>query len=169
MAKVGWFLNRTIAYLSHAGAIVGVYGLLFMTGMITVDVILRYFFAKPLMFGVEYSGYLLVFIVYLALGYTARVGGHINADFVVRRLPTRQHNLIDMTTLLVTLGLISLFLCGAWDLWIDAVQSGQESTTIMRTPLWVPYTFMWVGLVIFILDVVVLIVKKFRDLSKRTD
>jgi len=166
MEKVGHFLDKVIAYLGHVGVVAGIISVIVMTLMITVDVVLRYLFNRPLAFGTEYSGYLLVFISYVALGYVARVGGHINVDFLVRRLPRQQRNGVDIIGLFVTLGLISLYLWFAWDLWLGAVQSGQESETIMRTPLWIPYTFLWVGLLLLDLELVVLIFKRLREFFK---
>jgi TRAP-type C4-dicarboxylate transport system permease small subunit len=166
MKKLGIFLDNIIACLGYAGAAAGAISIISMILIINLNVFLRQFFNKPLFFVEEYSGYFLVVLVYMGLAFTAREGGHINVDIVVRRLSKRTRDGLEIGTLAVSIATMGVYFWFAWDLFMESLRVGARAITIMSTPLWIPRSFLWIGLSFLILEIVALIVKKFIDFRR---
>ena len=167
MRKVGLFLDRNTVYLGYLGAAMGVVSLIIMMLMITLGVILRYFFNNPLTFVDEYGGYLLVVMVYMGLAYTMRAEAHINVDFVIRRLPRRARGSLEVVGGLLGLIIIGIYFWYCWNLFVSSLQAHWMSMS-GRTPLWVPHIFLVIGLPLFGLELAVRTVKKSIGLQKES-
>ena len=83
-----------------------------MMFMIVADIILRAAFNIPLPSTVEISESAMVFIAFLAFGYTEATGGHIRVDILASRLPERAASWLNI--------LFSLIL---WDTGQQAIES----------------------------------------------
>src|SRR2546430_9925455 len=58
-----------------------------MAGLITFDVLMRYFLDRPQLFVDELASFLQVFVVFAGLAYTFRAGGHVRVDLLTSSLP----------------------------------------------------------------------------------
>lgn len=90
---------KLIDKLNAAGASISATGIIIMTALIMADVILRRLFNAPLIFADEVSGYLLVLVTLLSVGYTLKEDGHIQVMISIQRLSRRQ------------LGILRIFWC----------------------------------------------------------
>ena len=164
MEKVGRFLDRFITYLGYIGAAMGCVSILIMVVMISLSVALRYLFSKPFLFVDEFSGYLLVVVVYMGFAYS--VDAHITVDLVAKRLPKKVRAALEVVTLLASLFLIGVFFRFAWAYFLDTMRSHWRAATVYETPLWIPQVFLWVGLIFFGLAIATRVVRKLIDFQK---
>jgi len=163
MRKVLERIDRSIAYLDYGGIAAAVICLFSLVMLIVVNVILRYFFNHPLLFGEEYSQYLFIIVTYMSFAYTTRVGGHIQVELVIRRFSKRARDCLEAVTLVFALFLISLYFWFAWALFVRNLHSGITSSTVMLTPLWIPQISLWVGMLLFGVAIVARIIRKIGD------
>jgi len=75
-----------IGWTSKAAGLLAGLGVLVMAGLITFDVLMRYFLDRPQLFVDELASFLQVFVVFAALAYTFRAGGHVRVDLVTSSL-----------------------------------------------------------------------------------
>ena len=86
MALVKRFASVTRA-LALGGGYVASGALLVMTVGVTLDVLARFLLGAGTKLAIEMSGYAVVAIVFFGLAHTLNTGGHIEIDFLVKRLP----------------------------------------------------------------------------------
>ena len=161
---MGHHLGKLVTILDDVGIAVTAVGMFGMAFMIAANTTLRYVFNNPWCFAEEYSGYLVVMVSFLALGYTLRKGGHITIDIVVNRLSERARTYLAITTTVITLAVTGVLLKYGLALTIDSLQHQTRSQTVMLTPLWIPQMFVVVGLFIFGLALMAYLATKVREL-----
>src|SRR5687768_1133664 len=96
-----------------AGAVAGAATLL-LTVMVTSGVAARRVFNAPFLFVEEFSGYVVLAIVFLGLAYTMRSGGHIRVDIVQDRVRGRARTALQGACLLVALAWSGFLVAGTW-------------------------------------------------------
>lgn len=166
IARVGRALDRSMGYLSYAAVVVGMVCVVVMVAMVTLGVIMRQGFNKPLLFVDEFGAYMFVVIVYMGLGHCARRDKHISVDLVVGRLPTRARDTLTLITLMLTLLLMGIYFKYNWSFFADMVREGRRASTFYAPPLWIPTLFLWLGVGLWGLETIVLIVKKIVAMRK---
>jgi TRAP-type C4-dicarboxylate transport system permease small subunit len=121
--------------------------------LITLDVILRYVLNSPLAWGQEVTGYMLMAIIFMSIGYCWIEKGHIRMELVYERVSGRGRAILD-----VLAPLVGLFFWGAlaYQGWLD-VQSAidlNETGSETGLPVWPFRLVMTHGLILFVLALV---------------
>jgi TRAP-type C4-dicarboxylate transport system permease small subunit len=129
-------IGRTVAALSCA--------VLFL--LLIADIALRKV-GVPFHWSIEYSSFLMAFIVFFPLAGVTRRREHLLADFFVAAIGGRTEAfvrrwLIPVTTLLFGAVILALAVDQTWTSWLDE----ERSTGPLRTPMWLPQTGMVVAL-----------------------
>ena len=96
---------------------------------VTLDVLARFILGAGTKMALEFSGYLLVAVVFLGLAYTHKAGAHIRVDFLIKRLPERMlkwFKVIDSIVFLLYASFLGYF-------GFDAVQTSFQFGTTSRT------------------------------------
>ena len=96
---------------------------------VTLDVLARFILGAGTKAALEFSGYLLVAVVFLGLAYTHKAGAHIRVDFLIKRLPERMlkwFKVFDSTVFLLYVIFLGYF-------GFDAVQTSIQFGTTSRT------------------------------------
>lgn len=111
MNALNVFLNAVDTINDWVGKFLS-FAVLFIFVLVLIEVIRRYFFNSPTVWGNELAQ--LTFGVYtvLAGGYVLRWGGHVNVDILYIRLSTKGKAIIDIITFalfLIFCGMIVLF------------------------------------------------------------
>ena len=119
-------LEQVALWLARGGALA--LGLMMLFTFF--DVIGRYFFNQPLVGTVEVTELLMGLIVYLGVGYTTLLRGHIRVDILITHLPPRPQALLELLTL--GIGMVFTFLMG-WQLWRKAADTAAVGDV---TQLW---------------------------------
>ena len=150
-----------IAGTSKAAALLAGLAVLAITGLITFDVLMRFFFDRPQLFVDEVASFLQVFVVFAGLAYTFRLGGHVRVDLIT----THVRPAVRAWLRLVTLALGVVFL--AVVIWVTtqsaytAFRYGRVSA-VMLYPLWLPMAFIPAGLALMGLIMLVALVRQVK-------
>ena len=118
--------EKFIRFIIEASGIVGVVILLAMMMMTVVDVILRYFFLRPIIGSVEISIILMVCVVFLGIAWCALNDGHISVDIVTGKLSKRGRAILNSFDNIVTFALALLI---AWRSFLEAVSVKEMEVT----------------------------------------
>ena len=136
------------------------YVLFFMMLMITVDVTGRYLFASPIPGTLEFTEFLMVFVVFLSLPYVQLKKRHICVELVTQRLPIKVADGLAVVTLLVAALFFGLM---AWQSWLSAASSFEyleASEGLIQIPIYPPKFAIPFGSVIMVIQLL-------RDASDR--
>jgi TRAP-type C4-dicarboxylate transport system permease small subunit len=73
-------------------------GILFMTMalVVTYNVVMRYFVARPPVWAIETTEYIMVYATFLAAAWVLSVDGHVKIDILVMRLSPRNRYLLSV-------------------------------------------------------------------------
>ena len=132
-------IEKTVRFIIEACGIIGVVILLAMMMMTVFDVILRYFFSKPIIGSMEISVVLMVCVVFLGIGWCALKDGHISVDIITGKLSKRSRALLNGFDNIVTLVLALII---AWRSFIEALSAKEMEVTspILGIPRY-PFVF----------------------------
>jgi TRAP-type C4-dicarboxylate transport system permease small subunit len=135
-----------------------------MTGIIFVQVILRYVFHSPFSWAEELARYLLIWITCLGSAYAIRDGMHISIGFLQSKLKGSAQTVVRMATYAVTL--VFFIYCIKEGLVFSLAQWTQRSTA-MQIPMTLPYIAIPLGFAIMFLVALECLIDDIRNSSKR--
>ncbi len=151
-------LSRTMDRIGR-----GILGLMVL--LITLDVVLRYFFNRPIKGSYELIEFMMVALVFLGLAYTQTKKGHISITLLTVKLSPVQLSVIRSATNLLCLATFSII---TWRCILQAETLRVDGIT--SDTLFIPnYPFMWVVVFgSFLLCLVFLsdVIKSFNDIVK---
>ena len=111
MDKCSDFIEKRVEPVTRVINAVGACTALTMVILVTVHVLSRALFKKPLMGTVELEELMIVILVFLGMAYTQVKGMHISVDFLTSRLSERTQNILSVATSLLSL---LLFFALSW-------------------------------------------------------
>lgn len=124
--------DRFVAFtaaLNRLGAAVACVALGALVVLITLQVVRRRVFDAPIVYTDEVSGYLLVAVTFLALGYALQHGDHIQVEFLTGRLGLGPRRWLRVGACLVGLGFTGLLAVRTAALALDSARLGAFSIT----------------------------------------
>lgn len=130
---------------SKALSFLGGLATLAMTGLITFDVLMRYFLNEPQLFVDEVVGFLQVLVVFWGLAYTFQSRGHIRVDLVTSHLPGPVRAWCRVVTLVLGIAIVGVLSWVTLESTLTAYRYGRVST-VMLYPLWPPMLLIPTGL-----------------------
>ena len=138
--KISRAIGRAANPLSRAMDSVGQGILALMVILITTDVVLRYFFNRPIKGTYELIEFMLVAMVYLGLAYTQTKKNHISVTLLTEKLPPRVLSVVHSATHLLCLGIFALI---TWRGMVqaEALRANGTTSDLLLIP---SYPFMWV-------------------------
>lgn len=143
--KAIFFLNVLLGKLAS--------GFIFLLTVITfIDIMGRYFFNYPLAGVFEVTELTVAIMVFLALGYTHVLKGHVTIDFFIRKLTPPKRRYAEILTLSVSFLLICLL---TWELGLHTVRLYRAGnvTGVLELPHWPIVLTMTVGSGIYAMDI----------------
>ena len=160
MKKVEKFIRLII----EASSMVGVVILLAMMMMTVVDVVMRYFFRRPIIGSVELSISMMVGIVFLGIGWCALNGGHISVDIITGKLSKRGRTVLSGFDNLATFALALLI---AWRSFVEALAA--KNIDVASPLLGIPrYPFIFItafGFLLLFFAALILFIKDINSLK----
>lgn len=154
-------ISRVLAWI--AGAII----LFGCAGLITIDVVTRYFFKRGMVESFEISGYALAACIGLGMAFTVTSKSNIRVDILLDSLPDRVRVACDI---LASLALALIAVALAWHAFGTLQQSwamGARSVSTMQTPMVLPQGIWWFGLFWFACMAVLVPIQAAARLLKR--
>jgi TRAP-type C4-dicarboxylate transport system permease small subunit len=144
--------------------IVGSISICAMVILVISGIIARFVFNSNIIFAIEYTEYLIPVLVLWGATYTLQQNGHINVDLVVTHFPAMVRRWLELIGLF--LGLIYIIVLmkyllklALYNISIKAIADYPTMTQIGYVQLLLP-----IGLVFFALQLVIEIVKKFKQI-----
>ena len=156
-------IQRVVDFLVLLGGYLAGAAVLAMTLLVTVDVLFRFLFGGSTRMAVEFSGYLLVVIVFLGLAYTHQEKGHIRVDFFLNLLPPRVQKLVGFLGTVLFLFLSAFLGYRASQSVLVSYQFGSTSRTGIDVPLWPYQAVIPVGLFLLSALLTMQIIQSFRS------
>lgn len=108
--------------------------LMFAMLSMVAEVIMRYYFHSPLVWVVEVSESILLFVAFLGAAWLLRGEGHVRVDLVLNFLPPKTRTMLDIFT-----SILAAFCCavvvwyGVATTW-DSFQRGAFNPTVLEIP-----------------------------------
>jgi TRAP-type C4-dicarboxylate transport system permease small subunit len=143
ISKAARLIGRGIGLLGRFANSIAAGVLAVMMFLTATDVLLRYFFNRPILGSVEMTEFLMAILVSLGLGYCTLSKGHVTVDLLISRFSPRAQAIINSITCLVSFGLIALI---TWRciLYISVVRDPLITSAALHIP-----TFPFVAIVAF--------------------
>ncbi len=164
------FIHRFAGFVSGLGMFAAVVILLLMTGLILTEIVMRTFFAASTHMADELVGYGIGAMSFLALGQSLHKGVLIRMNLLLSRLSStgRVRWIIEILCIL-----FGMFSCGTafWFFTRNVLRNyerGYVSETVAQVPLWLPESFIAIGLAILLLQFLsylLLVLTREADLS----
>jgi len=123
-------LRKGIRKLSLGVSVVGMFFLIPMMLMTSVDVVGRALWARPLPGVVELSSYMLAIFILLGVAFTQQAKGHVRVSMLLDRLPERARLVVNVVTTLFSLFIMALL---AWQGWVVGMEEKAVSD-MLRIP-----------------------------------
>lgn len=133
--------------------------------MIFINVVLRYFFAKPQSLLDEFSVYFVVWGTMAGLSVALRNNHHIKVDMLYDLLPIRIRRYVSMFANTLGLAFTVFYTYFGYELVRSYVNSGQRSTD-SQFPLWIVYLIMPLSGLLFGARFIEKIILIFKDGGK---
>jgi len=164
LAALRTVLERIAAPAASGLAGAGVLALVAMMAIVTIDVILRYFFNDPTVWAGEVASFLTVSVVFLGLAQNMRLGDHIRIDVFTNLLPTRPRLLLDVIAHAVGIVFSVVLFLGCWARFDNFWVRQTVSDSPVMIPLWIPMLPVLVGAAVFCLAAVAGFFVRFHEL-----
>jgi len=134
--------------------------------LISLDVLMRFFFNQPQLFVDEVASFLEILVIFGGLAYTFRTGGHVRVDLLTGRLPGPARAWLRLVSLLVGLAFLGVVIWPTVQSALTAYRYGRVST-VMLYPLWLPMLLIPAGLGLLGVAMLATLARQVRALGRR--
>lgn len=136
--------------------------------MVCYEVIRRYFFNAPTIWGLEFTTFIYGVHFVMGYGYTEYFDGHVRVDIFSSKFSKKiQDILYVILTSCITLPLVLLLGIWAWDNAITSTKILEALSSAWAPPIWPVKLFMALGFTFLFLQVLCNLIKRFLTLSQR--
>lgn len=130
MRKITRIFDRSIDFSAFLAGII----LIFIMLSVTAEVISLYFFNHALIWTLEYSEIVLLYITFLGAAWVLKKEGHVKVDIAIRRLGGRQQAMLNIaTSSICTVICFIITWFGVAQTW-HHYQAGLYQVTLLRIP-----------------------------------
>jgi TRAP-type C4-dicarboxylate transport system permease small subunit len=139
---------------SHASGSLASIAVLMLTLSVVYDVVMRYLFTAPTTWGLEYSEYLMVAIVYLGLAPALRNGKHVMIDLVTQSLSEATRRRLRLALHVLAVPYVAVLLWQAWELTRRSFVDQRVSQYVSGTPLAIPQAIIVLGCALLLVELI---------------
>ena len=166
MDRIAEFFESMIRKVSKAVSV-----LVFIASMqVFVELVLRYFFNRPTIWGLELSTFMCGALYVLSGGFASVLDSHIRIDLVYGRVSERTRALIDL--IVVFPMLMVTLVCLVWrsSIWFaESIINKLTSGTAWSPPLWPMRLVLLIGITLLILGEIKNLSRRVKSLNIRGD
>jgi C4-dicarboxylate transporter DctQ subunit len=128
-------IDRLVHRIEKFTALISGLGIYALMWLGVVHVLGRKFFDMPVFGYIDLVEIMMAFMVFLAISYTERLGGHIRMELFVSKLKGRWLALFELAGVVLGLAMIAVLLVYSWSHAMRAFYLG-DSTIDAQIPLW---------------------------------
>jgi C4-dicarboxylate transporter DctQ subunit len=133
-----------------------------LIALLTVwEAVTRYFFRQPATWTYPVTSYMLLYSIYLALGFTLQKGGHVSVDFVVEMVSPGVRRWLDRVGHLLGLVFVLAFLVQSVRVTSRQFAEGQRDISALSIPIGPMSAVMPIGLVLLAATYVLVLIDSF--------
>ncbi|MGB3290624.1 MAG: TRAP transporter small permease [Burkholderiaceae bacterium] len=138
-------ISRIPVLLSRIAVHIAEVLLVVLMGITVYAVVARYLFNAPSLYAMEISTYVLVAITWLSIGWVHYENRHVSVEFAEAKLSGTAKKIAYWITQCTVL-LFSLVLVWAGcNVVLTAIEKAYKSPSLLKVPLWIPYSFIPLG------------------------
>ncbi len=131
------------------------------------EVVRRYFFNAPTIWGLELTTFLYGVHFVMGYGYTEYFDGHVRVDIISSKFPQKvQDVLYIVLTICVTIPLVTMLGIWAWDNAITSTKIQEALSSAWAPPIWPVKLFMGLGFTLLFLQVLSNLIKRFLNFGQ---
>ncbi len=130
-----------------------------ITLIVFISVFSRYFLNNPLEWSEEITAYMFVAVVFLGAADVASRNGHIRLNFLADRLERGKRKFLDIIMHGIALFWSSLICWSSWKTVIMAYDFEYASSSLLRFPLFIPYSFLATGILLLLLQFIIMLIQ----------
>lgn len=157
-----------VRFILALGVVLGGTLIALLVILVACEVIGRAVFGVALQAADEYSGYIVVALVFLGIPYALYHEALLRVDFLFDRLKGRRKVVLSLVFDVVCLAVTAVLGYYLTRMALTTLERGTFSSTPLMTPLWVPQLVMPIGLVLTVLILLARIAERVGILSGRT-
>ncbi|MBI4187503.1 MAG: TRAP transporter small permease [Chloroflexi bacterium] len=135
------FLDSAINVFSFFGSVLLVLVML----LVVTDVVLRYFFNRPLLWVFDVTEYSLVFITFLAAAWLLKKESYVVMDFLLIRLSQKTQAVVNTVTSVISALVCLVLVWYGTDVTLDLFRLGIREQTQLRAPSFALYAIIPIG------------------------
>jgi|SRR5690606_24441777 len=125
--------------------------LVVLTLLTVYSVIARYIFNAPSLYAVEVSAYMLVALTWLSAGWVHHEDRHVNVEFAQAKFKGAWKTFAHLVSQASVLLFSSVLVWAGWNIVMTALEKGYKSQSLLKTPLWIPYSLLPIGAAVLLL------------------
>ncbi len=153
---------RRIEFLSKIGAYLSAFLLSTIVVLIFINIADRALFNSSVLVTDEYSAYLFVGVVMLALAYTLKQDAHIKITLIYSLLKSRDAKYLSAAATAVALFISLIMLYFSIMMSYQSFSLDIRADTVSQTRLYIPQLFIPIGFLLLSLELLALLLKKLR-------
>ncbi|NYT25024.1 TRAP transporter small permease [Alcaligenaceae bacterium] len=157
-------LSQLPVVLGRIAIIIAEVLLVILTAITVYSVVARYLFNAPSLYAVEVSAYLLVAITWLSAGWVHHERRHVNVEFAEAKFRGHWKRLAHWISQASVLLFSVVLVWAGTNIVQTAFEKGYKSSSLLRTPLWIPYSLLPIGAAILAL----IALTRFRSTAAKT-
>jgi TRAP-type mannitol/chloroaromatic compound transport system permease small subunit len=136
--------------------------------MVCYEVIRRYFFNAPTIWGLEFTTFIFGVHFVMGYGYTEYFDGHVRVDIISSKFPKKAQDVLYIVlTLCVTLPLVALLCIWAWDNAITSTKILEALSSAWAPPIWPVKLLMALGFTFLFLQVLSNLIKRIMSFAQK--
>ena len=121
--------------------------------VLTHEAVVRYVFRHPADWQDEMAVFLLVGATFLSAAWVQARRGHVAIDAVAELLPPAVERVRRFLADIASFGFCAFFAWKSWTLLHEAWEDGMVTQSAWAPPLWIPYSFMALGMTLLALQI----------------
>lgn len=165
MGKIFACLKCAVGTLARLGAVGAQIVLIAAALIIFYDVVMRYVFNQPTTWVLEVSEYMLVFIAVAGTAQIQKQKAHIRMDYFFYRFSSGLRRRLNFFFNIFLTGFSFLIFFTSAQMTITAYKYGSKSSSLLGTPLFIPYAIVPLGILILFLQSIVDTFESFKEIS----
>ena len=163
-----WFerFEKAIAKVSRILNTIGMGFLFLLMLLITADVLFRAILKSPILGANELAQFMMLMVVYLAMGYTQHQKGHVSVDLLVSRFSQYKRNVLNALMYLLSLFISGLMLKQSFA-YHQILSETHKLTSVLKIPIAPFQIVLIVGVGMLCLALLMDVIHALQGLKKR--